>query len=38
MATPIAHDPEKRERFSDEILRKIDCVEHDPFRMKWIVL
>jgi hypothetical protein len=34
----LAHDPEKCERFSDKIMRKIKDVEHDPFREKRIVL
>jgi hypothetical protein len=35
---PLAHDPEKCERFSDWIMRKIEDVEHQPFRWKRIVL
>jgi hypothetical protein len=34
----LAHDPEKCELFSDEIMRNIKDVERDPFRWKRIVL
>jgi hypothetical protein len=31
-ASALAHDPEKCERSSDKIMRKIKDVERDPFR------
>jgi hypothetical protein len=32
LRAPLAHDPEKCKRFSDEIMRKNKDVERDPFR------